>query len=253
LIVEDNPDLIQFLEKLLNDEFEIVIATNGKEGFAKALEHIPDMIISDVMMPKMNGFELTNRLKNDLRTSHIPVLLLTAKADEKSKISGLALGADAYMVKPFNKKELRIRLEKLIELRRKLFLRYSSGNNLEFSSDPVFQKEDMFFKKLNEIILNNLGDEFFSIQKLCDEMAISKSQLYRKFKALTNDSAARYIRRQRMKRAKELLQSSDMNITQVGYEVGMTSISVFSRIFKEEYGCSPTEFVQRKSLTDDVR
>jgi len=253
LIVEDNPDLIQFLEKLLNDEFEIVIATNGKEGFAKALEHIPDMIISDVMMPKMNGFELTTRLKNDLRTSHIPVLLLTAKADEKSKISGLSLGADAYMVKPFNKKELRIRLEKLIELRRKLFLRYSSGNNLEFSSDPVFQKEDMFFKKLNEIILNNLGDEFFSIQKLCDEMAISKSQLYRKFKALTNDSAARYIRRQRMKRAKELLQSSDMNITQVGYEVGMTSISVFSRIFKEEYGCSPTEFVQRKSLTDDVR
>ena len=133
-------------------------------------------------------------------------------------------------------------MQKLLELRRNLFRRYSNGNGLEFSSDPLIQKEDIFFKRLTESISKNLGNENYDIQKLCEDMAMSKSQLYRKFKALTNKSAAKYIRTIRMKKAKELLQTTSMNITEVGYEVGIKTPSTFSEIFKEEFGKSPREF-----------
>ena len=242
LIVEDNPDVIGYLKACYQNHFSIHIAKDGKEGIELAVEEIPDIIISDVMMPEMDGFELCKKLKDDYRTSHIPIILLTAKADIPSRIEGLETGADAYIVKPFNQRELLVRMQKLLELRRRLFQRYTTGKSLEFSSDPVIQKEDRFFQKLNEIVQNNLGDEFFNIQILCNEMAMSKSQLYRKFNALTNLSAAKYIRTLRMKKAKELLQTTSMNITEVGYEVGMKSVSAFSQIFKDEFGQSPSEF-----------
>lgn len=243
LIVEDNADVVAYLKACYQNEFNIVVAKDGFEGQRLALEYIPDMIISDVMMPGMDGFELCKKLKDDFRTSHIPIILLTAKADIPSRIEGLEQGADAYMVKPFNQHELLVRMQKLLELRRKLFNRYSNGNEMEYSSDPVIQKEDEFFERLNESICKNMSDENYDIQMLCDDMAMSKSQLYRKFKALTNDSAARYIRRQRMKRAKELLQTTDMNISEVGYEIGMKSLSTFSQLFKDEFGESPREFL----------
>jgi len=252
LIVEDNPDVVGYLKACYQNHFSIHAAKDGKEGRQLAIAEIPDIIISDIMMPGMDGFELCKKLKNDYRTSHIPIILLTAKADIPSRIEGLETGADAYIVKPFNQRELLVRMQKLLELRRKLFRRYSNGNGLEFSSDPVIQREDQFFKKLNEIILKNLGDEFFTIQVLCDEMAMSKSQLYRKFSALTSIPAAKYIRTLRMKKAKELLQTTAMNITEVGYEVGMKSVSVFSKSFKEEFGYSPTEFVHQNSLTNEL-
>jgi AraC-like DNA-binding protein len=141
-------------------------------------------------------------------------------------------------------------MQRLLDLRRKLFRRYSRGNDLEFSNDPVIQKEDLFIKKLNEVILKNIGDELFNIQSLCSEMAMSKSQLYRKFSALTNSSAAKYIRTIRMKKAKVLLQTTSMNITEVGYEVGMKSVSTFSKLFKEEFGYSPSDFIQQNSRTN---
>lgn len=249
LIVEDNPDVVGYLKACYKKHFFIHTAKDGKEGIQLAIAEIPDIIISDVMMPGMDGFELCLKLKNDYRTSHIPIILLTAKADIPSRIEGLETGADAYIVKPFNQRELLVRMQKLLELRRKLFRRYSNENGLEFSSDPVIQREDQFFKKLNDIIMRNLGDEFFTIQVLCDEMAMSKSQLYRKFSALTGIPAAKYIRSLRMKKAKELLQTTSMNITEVGYEVGMKSVSVFSKVFKEEFGYSPTEYVQQNLST----
>ncbi|WP_319501088.1 ATP-binding protein [uncultured Draconibacterium sp.] len=249
LIVEDNPDVVGYLKACYKNHFFIHTAKDGKEGIHLAIAEIPDIIISDVMMPGLDGFELCKKLKNDFRTSHIPIIFLTAKADIPSRIEGLETGADAYIVKPFNQRELLVRMQKLLELRRKLFRRYSNENGLEFSSDPVIQREDQFFKKLNEIILRNLGDEFFTIQVLCDEMAMSKSQLYRKFSALTSIPAAKYIRTLRMKKAKELLQTTSMNITEVGYEVGMKSVSVFSKVFKEEFGYSPSEYVQKNLST----
>ena len=242
LIIEDNPDVVGYLKACYQNHFSIHVAKDGKEGYELAVEEIPDIIISDIMMPEMDGFELCKKLKEDIRTSHIPVILLTAKADIPSRIEGLETGADAFVVKPFNQRELLVRMQKLLELRRKLFRRYSNGNGLELSSDPMIQKEDLFFKKLNEIILNNLGDEFFNIQTLCNEMAMSKSQLYRKFSALTDIPAAKYIRTLRMKKAKELLQTTSMNITEVGYKVGMKSVSAFSKMFKDEFGKSPREF-----------
>jgi DNA-binding response OmpR family regulator len=252
LIIEDNPDVVGYLQACYQNHFSIKTAKDGTEGYLLALNEIPDIIISDVMMPEMDGFELCNKLKNDYRTSHIPIILLTAKADIPSRIEGLETGADAYIVKPFNQRELLVRMQKLLELRRKLFSRYTIGNSLESSSDPVIQKEDLFFKKLNEIIQKNLGDELFNIQVLCIEMAMSKSQLYRKFSALTNMSAARYIRTLRMKKAKELLQTTSMNITEVGYAVGMKSVSVFSKSFKEEFGYNPTDFVHQKKPTGEA-
>lgn len=252
LIIEDNPDVVGYLQACYQNHFSIKTAKDGTEGYLLALNEIPDIIISDVMMPEMDGFELCDKLKNDYRTSHIPIILLTAKADIPSRIEGLETGADAYIVKPFNQRELLVRMQKLLELRRKLFSRYTIGNSLESSSDPVIQKEDLFFKKLNEIIQKNLGDELFNIQVLCIEMAMSKSQLYRKFSALTNMSAARYIRTLRMKKAKELLQTTSMNITEVGYAVGMKSVSVFSKSFKEEFGYNPTDFVHQKKTTGEA-
>lgn len=242
LIVEDNSDVVGYLKACYQNHFSIHVANDGKQAYQLAIKEIPDIIISDVMMPEMDGFELCKKLKDDYRTSHIPIILLTAKADIPSRIEGLETGADAYIVKPFNQRELMVRMQKLLELRKKLFRRYSNGNGLEFSNDPVVQKEDQFFKNLNEIVQKNLGDENFNIQTLCSEMAMSKSQLYRKFKAITNKSAAKYIRTLRLKKAKELLKSTSMNITEVGYEVGMKSISTFSQLFKEEFGESPREF-----------
>ncbi len=242
LIVEDNSDVVGYMKVCYQEHFVIAVARDGLEGHKCALNQIPDIIISDVMMPGMDGFELCKKLKDDYRTSHIPIILLTAKADIPSRIEGLEQGADAYVVKPFNQQELLVRMQKLLELRRNLFKRYSNGNAMETSSDPVVQKEDLFIQRLNESINKNLGDENYDIHKLCEDMAMSKSQLYRKFRALTNDSAARYIRRQRMKRAKELLQTTNMNITEVGYEVGMKSLSTFSQLFKDEFGESPREY-----------
>lgn len=253
LVIEDNPDVVGYLKACYQSHFSIHVAQDGKEGYSMAVEEIPDIIISDVMMPHMDGFELCKKLKEDYRTSHIPIILLTAKADIPSRIEGLETGADAYIVKPFNQRELLVRMQRLLELRRKLYRRYSSGNRTEFSSDPVIRKEDMFFEKLDEIILKNIGDESFDIPALCREMAMSKSQLYRKFRALTDVSAAKYIRRLRMKKAKTLLQTTGMNVTEVGYEIGMKSVSTFSKLFKEEFGCSPTDFVNRHLETNEIK
>ncbi|MDX8337888.1 ATP-binding protein [Draconibacterium sp. IB214405] len=243
LIVEDNPDVLVYLQACYSDYFRIQLATDGKEGFEKAVNEIPDVIISDVMMPEMDGFELCKKLKEDFRTSHIPIVLLTAKADIPSRIEGLEQGADAYVVKPFNQQELLVRLQKLLELRKKLYQRFSKGNDFDYSTDPIMQREDRFMKKLNSAISENLNNEYFNVPELCEEMAMSKSQLYRKFKALTNQSVARYIRSLRMQKAKQLLSTSSMNITEVGYEVGMKSLSTFSQVFKEEFGESPREFL----------
>ncbi|HKK12853.1 MAG TPA: ATP-binding protein [Flavobacteriaceae bacterium] len=253
LIVEDNQDVISYLRSCYQLDYDIQIATDGKEGYEVALNIIPDIIISDVMMPEMDGFELCGKLKNDYRTSHIPIILLTAKADLPSRIEGLEQGADAYIVKPFNQQELLVRMRKLLELRKKLFSRYSNGNGLEYSPNPLIQKEDQFFKKLNDSIQKNLNDENFDIQVLCNEMAMSKSQLYRKFKALINMSAAKYIRKLRLKKAGQLLRNTSMNITEVSEEVGIKTLSTFSELFKTEFGQSPSEYIKNlessKSLT----
>lgn len=242
LIIEDNSDVVAYLTACYHSLFLIEVARNGKEGYNIAVTTIPDIIISDIMMPEMDGFQLCKKLKDDYRTSHIPIILLTAKADIPSRINGLEQGADAYIVKPFNQQELLVRMNKLLELRRKLYQRYINGTPLDASTNPITQREDQFMKKITAIVQENLQDENFDVHYLCEEMAMSKSQLYRKFKALTNMSAAKYIRKLRLERARHLLFTTPMNVTEVCYEVGMTTLSTFSELFKDEFGQSPSEY-----------
>ena len=244
LIIEDNTDVIQYLVSMLEDDYQIMIATNGEEGINKAIEQIPHLIVSDIMIPKQDGFEVCKTLKNDQRTSHIPVILLTAKADEESRIMGFEQGADAYLSKPFNQKELLVRIEKLLETRRRLQARYQ---NLELSvtaEDLVTGQEDTFIAKVKEIMEANLSNDGFGIPELCQEIGMSRSQLHLKIKALTNRSTTRFIRLIRLHKAKELLQTSDLNITQVAYEVGFKDPSYFTRTFTEEFNLSPRAFVK---------
>ena len=215
------------------------MAENGEIGIKKAVELVPDIVISDVMMPLKDGFAVTRFLKNDERTSHIPIVLLTAKADVESRLEGLGRGADAYLAKPFDKKELRLRLEKLIELRKKLQARYAQFNLPQQSEDIRIQIEDAFLEKLNSVIEANLGEADFNVGELCSEMLMSRSQLFRKLKALTDKSIVAYLRSARLHKAKELLQSSELNVTEVAFEVGFNDPKYFSRAFSKEFGYSP--------------
>ncbi len=242
LIVEDNPDVRQYLIACLEDQFQLYIAKDGEEGIDKAIEHIPDIIISDVMMPRKDGFELCQKLKTDERTSHIPIVLLTAKADQDSRISGLERGADDYLTKPFNKKELFVRLKNLLKIRQKLQERYSSLEALSPTQEIALQQEDEFITKVRTVIEENLDDETFGIAELCKAVAMSRTQLHRKIKALTNRSTSLYVRSVRLQKAKYLLKNSDLNIAQVAYEVGFSNPNYFSRIFSEEFGIPPTYF-----------
>jgi len=239
LIVEDNPDVTEYLISLLEKEYAITYAENGKAGLEKALELVPDIILSDVLMPEMDGIEMLSLLKKDMRTSHIPVILLTAKADVASRLEGFETGAEVYLEKPFHKEELSIRLRKLIELRKKLKERYSNFNIPEASEDKKLRMEDRFMQILHASFLENLGDESFGVDQICQVMAMSKAQLYRKFKILTNRSINEYLISFRLHQARILLQESDLNVTQVAYQVGFKNLSHFSHRFHEEYGINP--------------
>jgi len=247
LLVEDNKDLTDYLQSLLESKYSIQMAENGRIGLELAIELIPDIILSDVMMPEMDGISMLSELKKDFRTSHIPVVLLTAKADIVSRLEGLETGAEAYLDKPFNKEELFIRLRKLIELRRKLRDRYSSFPLPQPSDELHFKREDAFMKKLHVAFEENLGNDSFGIDQICNLMAMSRAQIYRKFKALTNRSINDYLISYRLHIARQLLRESDLNVTQVAYQVGFKNLSHFSRRFHEEHGINPGAVKQKRS------
>ena len=239
LLIEDHEDVLQYLASCLQGQYRLEMATNGQEGIEKAIECVPDIIISDVMMPKKDGFEVVSTLKQDERTSHIPIVLLTAKADIESRLEGLEHGADAYLAKPFDKKELEVRLRKLIELRRQLQTRYGTLVPIATGKEAI-PKEDAFLLKLRQIIEAHLEEPDFGISQLCRELGVSRTQLHRKLKALTGKSTSQVIRTIRMQKARELLQSSDLNISEVGYAVGYTSSSYFTQEFTREFGEPPS-------------
>ena len=241
LIVEDNSDVVQYLQAILRAEYRIDVAGNGKAGLEKALELIPDIILSDVMMPVMDGITLLGIVKNDIRTSHIPVVLLSAKADIDSRLAGLERGADAYLAKPFDERELHIQLRNLIELRKKLYERYATLTKLPETSDKFLKKEDEFMLKVRQVMETNLAEEEFGISHLCSELAVSRTQLYRKFKSLSNKTIADYFKFLRLYKSRELLLTTDLSITDVTFSVGFKSISYFSREFAREFGHSPSE------------
>ena len=243
LIVEDSNDVIDYLLVLLTKDFRIILASNGKEGWEKAIQKIPDIILSDIMMPEMDGIELLDKLKNDIRTSHIPVVILSARADITSRLAGLDRGADAYIAKPFNKDELKIRLNRLITLRKKLHDRYSDmGINIS-SNDKNFKTEDTFILKIREFMLKNIVDGELNISNLCYSVAMGRSQLYAKFKSVTNRTIFEYFQSLRLHKAKELLLNSNTNVSEAAFRTGFKNLSHFSKVFNKEFGVNPSKIL----------
>ena len=241
LLIEDNEDVLSYLELCMRDNYRIQKARNGLQGIELAIENIPDIIVSDVMMPEKDGYEVVETLKKDERTSHIPIILLTAKADLESRLEGLESGADAFLSKPFEKQELEVRLRKLIDLRRQLTTHYAAlGHDGPLS--PVDIQEDAFLKKLREIVEMNMSNEEFGITELCKELGVSRTQLHRKLKALTNKSTSQVIRTIRMQEAKKLLKDQDLHISEIGYAVGYGNPSHFTQEFTKEFGEAPSNF-----------
>ncbi|MEO1260794.1 MAG: tetratricopeptide repeat protein [Bacteroidota bacterium] len=242
LVVEDNQDIAQFLVACLQDRYELELAPDGQAGIDLAVEQTPDLIISDVMMPKKDGFELCDTLKKDERTSHIPIILLTAKVDHQSKISGLKKGADAYLTKPFEPEELEVRLAKLFELRKRLQARYAGTEIPENESESNdHQIEDEFLQKIRKLLEENLSDSDFGIPQISRGIGMSRSQIFRKVKALTGRSPSQFIRSIRLYKAKDLLKNSELNVSEVAYETGFASPVYFSNAFLEEFGLRPND------------
>ncbi len=233
LIIEDNQDVVEYLQDCLTPDYQFVIAQNGEKGVEEATDKIPDIIISDVMMPKMDGFEVCKNLKNDPRTNHIPIILLTAKSTKEDRLEGLSKGADAYLAKPFNKEELKIRLEQLVVVRKNILAK----NKLEKEEKP----KDPFLQKMYQVILENIEDEDFDVARLCQAMDMSRTQIHRKVTATANLSTSKFIRIIRLQEAKRLIVSSDLNMSEIAYKVGYKNPANFSTHFKEHFGFSPSE------------
>jgi YesN/AraC family two-component response regulator len=242
LVVEDNSDLRAFIIDSLGNEFGFLEAENGLKGLERAISNIPDLIISDVMMPEMDGITMLGKIKKDIRTSHIPLILLTAKSSDDSKLSGLESGADDYLTKPFNKNELllkvRNRIEAQVKIRERIKLELlSEGPKVEVQS-----ADEQFLQKVKESILARLSDEQLGVESLAEEIGLSRSQLFRKIFALTGLSANDLIRKFRLQRAAQLLKQDWGPVSQVAYEVGFSNLSYFSKVFKEEFGALPSEY-----------
>ena len=241
LIIEDNKDVTSYIQSILESDYNLHTATNGQLGIEQAIEILPDIIISDVMMPIKNGYEVCEILKEDERTSHIPIILLTAKAEQVDKIEGLKYGADAYLTKPFDKEELIIRLENLVLLRKKIQERFINSLSLPPAS-AIEQQQSVFLEKLETIVLQQLNNAAFSVPQLAQSCEMSQTQVYRKLKALTDKTPSQFIRTIRLKQGKILLENTNLNISEIAYEVGFTDPNYFSRTFQQAFGVSPRDF-----------
>jgi signal transduction histidine kinase/DNA-binding response OmpR family regulator len=244
LVTEDHDDIREFIAENLKECFNMEQAENGKIGFNKATKNIPDLIITDVVMPETDGIEFCRKLKTDERTSHIPVIMLTGKSSIDDKIKGLETGADAYLNKPFNIKELKIRVQKLIEQRQKLRERFINNLNLEPKDIAVTSADEKFINKAMEIIESNIGNAEFEVRQFQEEMFMSRMQLFRKIKALTNQTPSEFIRAIRLKRAASLMRQNFGNIAQITFEVGFNNPSYFAKCFKELFGKLPSEYIK---------
>lgn len=248
LLAEDNADVVAYLASCLAGDYRLVVAKDGQEAIELATEQVPDLLVTDVMMPRKDGFEVCRTLRADTRTSHIPIVMLTAKADMDSKLEGLEHGADVYLSKPFHKKELRLRIRKLLEMRQKLQQHYLAAAGLNAGAaapkdpPPVPGAEDKFVRKVREIVDTHLDDSAFDVEQLCRAMAMSHSQLHRKLSALTGLAATKFIRHVRLSKAQELLRDETLTVAAVAYDTGFSDPSYFGRVFRQEFGVSPQEW-----------
>jgi len=241
LIVEDNPDLRDYISEVLSDKYQIITAIDGLQGERMAIEHIPDIIISDIMMPRKDGYEMCHDLKTNQKTSHIPIIMLTAKAGQESKMEGLSQGADAYLTKPFDSDELLVRVYNLIENQKKIW-KHFTDSGLSVSSDlPMDSVDDQFFNEVIKSIKSNLDNEYFSVEDLGREVGFSRSQLHRKLKAIINKSANQLIIEIRLNEARRMLEHRVGTVSEVAFSVGYSSLPYFTRSFKKQFGVLPSK------------
>ena len=244
LIIDDNADVRDYVKSLLKEEYTVIEAPDGRAGLKKAMKYVPDAIICDVMMPVMDGLECCRKVKTELQTSHIPVMLLTACSLDEQRIQGFECGADSYISKPFNSKLLLVRLRNLMDNHKRL--KQFFGDKTTLSKESVSDVDKGFVDRFRELIEENLADSELSVEDLGGKMGLSRVQLYRKIKALTNYSPNELVRIARLKKAASLLASSEKTISEITYEVGFTSPSYFTKCYKEYFGESPTDFLKRR-------
>ncbi|HZJ21387.1 MAG TPA: substrate-binding domain-containing protein [Pricia sp.] len=243
LIIDDNPDILEYVSILLKEEYNILRAKDGREGLRKAIKHVPDIILCDVMMPVMTGLECCRRLKSEMLTCHVPIIMLTVCDRDEQRIEGLKYGADAYVSKPFNSKVLQAQIRTLIEGRRQL--KEFFVDKTTFSNEPISGMDRGFLEKLMLMIEQNLSNSDLNIEGVGRMIGLSRVQLYRKVKSLTDNSPNELIRFCRLKKSKSLLASSDMSVSEIAYEVGFSSPSYFTKCYKDYFGENPTIFLKR--------
>jgi DNA-binding response OmpR family regulator len=242
LIVEDHTDVRYLLREHLQALYRVIEARDGSEGFQQAVTVVPDLVLSDVMMPRMNGYELCRALKGDERTCHIPIVLLTARAGREDKLTGLDTGADGYLIKPFDRSELLAQVKSLIEQRRRLRERFRGAVVLKPSEVGAAPMNEAFLNRVLTAVQDNLSDPDFDVERLGKEVGLSRSQLHRKLRALTNQPPTLMIRSIRLERAAELLRQKTGSVAEIAYLVGFSSQTYFAKCFREQFGCPPKEY-----------
>ena len=246
LIVDDNQDMLSFVSSCMKEDYHVHTASDGTAALDLLQREQIDLIISDVMMPGIDGFELCKRVKTDINLSHIPIILLTARTTDVSRIEGLQLGADDYLTKPFNIEVLRLRVKKFIEWEQNNHQQFRQKMNIEPSEITITPLDEQFIKRAIALVEKNISDSEFSVETMAAEVAMSRSTLYKKLMAITGQGPAEFIRTIRIKRGRALLETSQMQITEIAYAVGFTTVKSFTMNFKAEYGMTPSEFLQNK-------
>ena len=246
LVAEDNKEVRKFIQESVDQEYSVLLAEDGLQAWNMVTSEIPDLVITDIMMPVMDGLELCKKIKQDDRTSHIQVIMLTARAMSQDKIKGLKTGADDYIIKPFSVDEMRVRVNNLIEQREKLRKKYAEQIHLDWGELIVTSPDEQFLKNLTGIVKEHMQDAAFDVRALQSRFAMSPNNLYKKLKALTGYSAVELIRVMRLHHAKSLIKQNKLRITEILMEAGFSNHSYFSKCFKKQFGMSPKEY--QKSL-----
>lgn len=244
LIVEDNPEVQAYIQSIFESDYEVHTADNGAQGLEATKKLLPDLIISDVMMPEIDGITLCNIIKSQLETSHIPVIILTARSNLLFRIEGLEIGADDYLTKPFNKEELRLKVKNMISSRQRLREKFARNHNFDPKEITVTTADEHFLEKIMQVVENNIENTDFSVEQFADELAVSRPLLFLKIKALTNQTPNNFIKSVRLKRAAQLLKQNELQISEIAYMVGFKDPRYFSKCFQKEFGKTPSEFAK---------
>ena len=247
LIVEDNPDMRYYIRSYFEKDFHVIEAGNGREGILLAREHLPDIIVSDVMMPVMDGIEFCRKIKSGDLTSHIPIILLTAKASKEDRLEGLETGADDFITKPFDGEELIVRVNNLVAQRNLLKEKFSRvfEQSRDMASTARLSSDQQFLQKAIDIVEKHLSDPDFSVHQFSGEMALSRVQLHRKLTAIVNRNATDFIRIYRLNKAADMIFRKEATIAEIAYDVGFSSPSYFTHCFKKQYGMNPSEYADK--------